>query len=152
MLGIDEGGGASLALHIGDGVQGQGGFATGFRAIDFNNSTARVATNTQANIEGEGSRGDRRHVFDEGLAFFEAHDRALAELFFDRADREFKGLGFFLSVLIFGHDSRDFVEATVWVDGLGTSGLPGLHGRGCAKTERGPGARWGAAMQRRCET
>jgi len=86
MLGIDEGRGAALLLALGQHLQRQRGLARGFRAIDLDHPPLRQATDAQGNVQGQGAGGYRFHVAIDG-AVAHAHDRTLAELFLDLAQR-----------------------------------------------------------------
>ena len=44
MFGVDEGGDAAGLLDFGEGVEGEGGFAGGFGAVDFDDAAFGVAS------------------------------------------------------------------------------------------------------------
>src|SRR5262245_48393420 len=78
MLGVDEGAGAALALGLGHHLEGEGGLARAFRAVDLDDAAARQAADAKRDIEAEGAGG--HHLGLHGLlALAEPHDRALAE-------------------------------------------------------------------------
>src|SRR5690606_7355207 len=77
MLGIDEGAGAALLLGFGDAVQGDGGLARAFRAVDLDDAAARKAADAQRDIEPERAGRDRLDL--DALAGAELHHRSLAE-------------------------------------------------------------------------
>ena len=86
MLGVDERGGAADALRLGDDLQRQRGLARGLRTVDLDDAAARQAADAERDVQPERAG---RHRFDvvvrAGIA--QAHDRALAELLFDLAER-----------------------------------------------------------------
>ena len=86
VLGVDERGGAADALRFGDDLQGQRGLARGLRTVDLDDAAARQAADAERDVQPERAG---RHRFDvvvvAGVA--QAHDRALAELLFDLAER-----------------------------------------------------------------
>ena len=86
MLGVDERRGAADALRFGDDLQGQRRFARGLRAVDLDDAAARQAADAECDVEPERAG---RHGFDVvgGAGIAQAHDRALAELFFDLPER-----------------------------------------------------------------
>jgi hypothetical protein len=92
VLGVDEGAGAGLALHLGDDLQGEGGLARRFRAVDLDHAAARQAADAQRDVQAERAGGDHLDVLDL-LAFAQPHDRALAELLLDLGQRGLQGLG-----------------------------------------------------------
>jgi hypothetical protein len=109
VLGVDEGAGAALLLHLGDDLQRQRGLARGFRAVDFDHAAARQAAHAQRDVQAQRAGGDDLDVLDR-LAFAQAHDGALAELLFDLGQRGLQGLGFFA---VGGGDGG--VHAAPWV-------------------------------------
>ena len=94
MLGIDERALPALFLHFGDDLQGERGLAGGFRAVDFNHPPARQAAYAERDIQPERTGGDHLNVLNH-LALAQAHDGALAKLFFDLSQGHLQGLGFF---------------------------------------------------------
>ena len=72
-------------LSLGDDMQRQGGFTGGFRAVNFNNPTAWQAADAGGDVKGDGARRDRRDV--HAVVLPQAHDRALAILFFNLRER-----------------------------------------------------------------
>ena len=103
MLGIDEGSGSTLFLTLGNGMKGNGGLSTRFRAVDLDHPPAWEPTNPQRHIDGQGARGDHRDIQD-GLAP-QPHDRPLPKLAFNLGQCHFDGP--FL-VLIFAHHCSSF--------------------------------------------
>ncbi len=89
MLGVDEGGDAAELLGFGDDVQGHGGLAAGFRAVDFDDAAARESADAQREVQGEASGGDHANGH-QHIAVAQAHDRALAVVFFDLRYRCFE--------------------------------------------------------------
>ncbi len=85
MLGIDKGGRAALLLRLGNDLQRQRGLARGLRPVDLHHSAPWEAANAQCNVEADRTRGDGLDVPGR-LGVPHAHDRALAELFFDLAE------------------------------------------------------------------
>ena len=81
VLGVDERGGATLGLALGDGVEGERRLAAGLGAVDFDDAALWVAAATQGFVEGRAAGRDARDAL--GLAIAETHHGALAELFFD---------------------------------------------------------------------
>ena len=94
VLGVNEGAGAALLLHLGHHLQGQRGLARGFRAVDLDHPAARQAAHAQGHVQAQRAGGDHLDVFNR-LALAQAHDRAFAELLFDLRQRGLQGLGFF---------------------------------------------------------
>ena len=90
MLGIDKSADAALLLSFGNRMQRQRCFARRFRPIDFHYPPARQASNTERDIEPKRARGYGLDI--HGLIVFaKFHDRALAELALDLAQRGRKG-------------------------------------------------------------
>jgi hypothetical protein len=59
VFGIDEGGGAAeLRWHFGNDLEGEGGFAGGFRAVDFDDATARQAADAEGDVQAQRAGGD----------------------------------------------------------------------------------------------
>jgi len=58
VLGVDEGGDATAALGVGDGVQGDGGLAGGLRSVDLDDPATRQPADAEGDVEGDGSGGD----------------------------------------------------------------------------------------------
>ena len=56
VLGVDEGRDPALCLHLGDGVQGEGGLAGRLVAEDLHDPAARVAAHAERAIEAHGAR------------------------------------------------------------------------------------------------
>src|SRR5205085_1084217 len=98
VLGVDERRDAALLLHVGDGVQREGGFAARLRAVDLDDAAARVAADAEREVEADRAGGDDRNLLVQRLAVFEAHDGALAELFFDPCNGKFEGFAAILVV------------------------------------------------------
>ena len=86
VLGVDEGARAAGALDFGDDLQGQRGLARGFRAVDLDDAAARQAADAERDVEAERAGGDGLDVVGRAR-LAEAHDRALAELLLDLAQR-----------------------------------------------------------------
>jgi hypothetical protein len=82
VLGVDERAGAAQLLHLGDGLQGQRGFARRFGAVDLDDAPARQAADAQRDVEPERAGGHGLHFLDRGVGVH-PHDRALAELLFN---------------------------------------------------------------------
>ena len=53
MLGVDEGRGAAELLDFGDHLQRERGLAGGFRSVDFDDATARQATDAERDVEAQ---------------------------------------------------------------------------------------------------
>ena len=93
MFGIDECANATFFLGLCDGVQRKRGLARRLRSVDFHHATARKTTNTECDIEPKRARGNGFDI--HGLIVFaKLHDRALAELTLDLAQRSGKGFRF----------------------------------------------------------
>ena len=90
VLGIDEGGDTARALHVRDGVEGEGRLAGGLRSVDLDDAPARQAADAERDVEGDGARGD--HGDRCALVRAEAHDGAFAELTVDLGESGFEGL------------------------------------------------------------
>src|SRR6185312_13006454 len=90
VLGVDEGADAAELLRLGHRVQRERGLAGRFRPVDFHDAAARQAANAEGDIEPERAGRDRLDV--HGLVVFaETHNRALAELALDLAERGRQG-------------------------------------------------------------
>jgi hypothetical protein len=98
VLGVDERGDASLLLDIGDGVERERGFAARLGPVDLDDATARVAPDAEREVEPDRPGGDDGNLLVERFAIFEAHDGALAELFFDACDGQLEGFAAILVV------------------------------------------------------
>jgi len=90
VFGIDEGGRAAATLHLRDDRQRERGLAGGFRPVDLDDAAFRQATDAERDVEPKRARGDDFDVVAVGVA--KAHDRALAELLLDLAERCDQGL------------------------------------------------------------
>src|SRR5262249_36233321 len=98
----------ALLLHFGDRMQREGRLAGGFRTVDLHDAAAGVTADAQRDVEAQRSRRNRGHVLREGLLVAETHDRTLAELLFDRLDRQLDRLAFLsgrslIAALLFNH-------------------------------------------------
>ncbi len=80
-------------LHLRDHRQRQRGFARRFRTVDFNHTAARQAADAEADVEAQRTGRHRLDVLGD-IRLAHAHDRALAELFFDLRQRCCKRFGF----------------------------------------------------------
>jgi hypothetical protein len=89
VLGINERSGAAQLLAFGNGLQGQGGLARGFRAVDFHHAALGQAADTQRNIQHQRTR--RNHLDRLDHTITHTHHRAFAELLFDLAQGGGKG-------------------------------------------------------------
>ncbi len=67
-------------LCFSNGVDGQGGFPRGFRAIDFNDPAPGITANTQSHIKSDRPRWYYCHVFNGIVTQF--HDGPFAITFF----------------------------------------------------------------------
>jgi hypothetical protein len=108
VLGVDEGGDAAPLLGLGDDVEGQRRLARRFRPVDLHHPAAGDAADAEGDVEAQGSRGDhldgRKRV-----TVPEAHDGALAELFFDLAQGHIES--FFLAFLCPAHRNPFLLSA-----------------------------------------
>ena len=89
MFGIDERGDAAFFLDFGNNMQGQGGFAGGFRAEYLNDPSLGNSADPEGQVEAQGPGGNGfngRHL----IVGAKAHDAPLAELFFNLAHGQFK--------------------------------------------------------------
>src|SRR3989338_470176 len=90
---VDERRRTTQLLHFGDNLQRQRGLAGGFRAVDFNHTTARQAAHAERDVQAQRAGGYdlniARHVM-----FAEAHDRTLAKLLLDLAQSRRECLAF----------------------------------------------------------
>ena len=91
---VHEGALAALALHFGDHLQRQRGFAGGLRPVNFDHPSARQTAYAQGNIQAQRAGGDDLDVFND-FAFAQAHDGAFAELLLNLGQRDLQGFGFF---------------------------------------------------------
>ena len=80
MLRIHEGGNATTLLHLGDGMEGEGGLAGALRAIDLHHPPLGI-TAAEGQIEGQGTGVDRLDPHPGGIP--EPHDRAFTEIALD---------------------------------------------------------------------
>ena len=85
VLRIDEGRRAAELLRLGNAVQRDRGLTGGLRSVDLDDSAARQTADAECKVKTDGAGRD---VLDRHAGVFaEAHDRALAELLFDLAER-----------------------------------------------------------------
>ena len=77
MFGIDKGRRTACPLHLGHNMQGQGGLARAFRAIDFHHPATRQAANAKGHVQPQGPGRDRLDLNNLAL-IAELHHRALA--------------------------------------------------------------------------
>ncbi|SBP86458.1 hypothetical protein THIARS_40079 [Thiomonas delicata] len=94
MLGVDEGADAAELLHLGNDLQGQRGLARRFGTINLHHPPARQAADAERDVQAQRAGGHDLDVLHH-LALAQAHDRTLAELFFDLRQRCRQRLGFF---------------------------------------------------------
>ena len=93
MFGIDECADATFFLGLCDGVQRKRGLARRLRSVDFHHATAWKTTDAKRDIEPKRARGNSFDI--HGLIVFtKLHDRTLAELTLDLAQRGGKGFRF----------------------------------------------------------
>ncbi len=85
VLGIDEGRRAAGLLALGDDLQRQRRLARGLRPVDLDDPALRQPADAERDVEPQRARRDDLDVATSGR-IAEAHDRALAELFFDLAE------------------------------------------------------------------
>ena len=97
VLGVDEGGRAAQLLGLGHHVQGHGGLARGLGPVDLDDASLGDATHAQGDVQLQAAGGDHLHVHVGGLP--KLHDRALAKLLFDVAQRQIQRLFLFLGVV-----------------------------------------------------
>ena len=85
MFGVDEGCDAALFLGLGDDVQGEGCLTTRLGAVDFDDAALGDSLTAQGDVERQAAG---RNAFDSlDVVGAERHDRAFAELLFDRGNR-----------------------------------------------------------------
>ncbi len=94
VFGVHKGAGAAEFLHFSDDLQGQGGLARRFRAVDFDHTATGQTADTQSDVQAQGAGGNHLDVLN-GFAFAQAHDGAFAELFFNLRQGGLQGFGFF---------------------------------------------------------
>src|SRR5213594_1462641 len=87
MLRVDEGADAAPLLPLGDQLEGERRLARRLGAVDLDDAAARDAADAERDVEAQRTGGERRDVAGEGR-LAEPHDRALAELLLDLAERE----------------------------------------------------------------
>src|ERR1019366_1734470 len=87
VLDVDERSEAAFFLRLGDDTEAKGGFARGFRAVDFDDAALGQAADAEREVDGERAGGERLDLHLGRAA--EAHDGAFAELFRDGGQREF---------------------------------------------------------------
>src|ERR1017187_7954522 len=103
VLGIHEGGHASLLLRFANHLQRDGGFARRLRPEDLDHAPAREAADAQRRVKRNGSGGDHGDGDDRTLAP-QLHDGAFAELLFDLRHGQVDGPAFFRSFVC--HECR----------------------------------------------
>ena len=86
VLGVDEGADAAAALRLGDHVVDERRLARGLRAEDLDDAAARQAADAEREVERERARRDGADRDLRPVAHL--HDRALAELPLDLAERD----------------------------------------------------------------
>jgi len=111
---IDERGHAAQFLRFCDDLQRKRGLAGGFRPEDCHDPASRKPADAERIVDADRSRGDRLH-WRNGATLSEAHDRSLAELFFDLADRDIDGAGAFLQIVECHVASSFFRGSRRWV-------------------------------------
>src|ERR1035437_9355501 len=87
VLDVDERSEAAFFLRLGDDTEAKGGFARGFRAVDFDDAALGQAADAEREVDGERAGGERLDLHLGRAA--EAHDGAFAKLFRDGGQREF---------------------------------------------------------------
>ena len=95
MFGVDESGLAAEFLGFSDDLQGQGGLAAGFRAVDFDDAAAGETADSESGINREAAAGDDVHG-NENVFAAQAHDGALAVRLLDDGDCGLEVLHFFV--------------------------------------------------------
>ena len=85
VLGVDVGADAAVALRLGHCVHGQRRLPRGLGAVDLHDAAPGQTADAQRQVQGERTGGDGLDVHLEVVAH--AHDRALAELLLDLAQR-----------------------------------------------------------------
>ena len=86
VLDVDEGGEAAAFLGLGDDGEGEGGFAGGFRAEDFDDAAAGEAADAEGAVDEQVAGGDDIDI--DALVVAEAHDGGFAEFLLDVGDGE----------------------------------------------------------------
>src|SRR5262245_17732874 len=100
MLGVDEGGDTARLLRLRNCLKREGGFAGRLGSEDLDDTAAGETTDAKRPVDADRSGGNRGDGCDR-VGAAEPHDRALPELFFDLADRQFDRLyAFFVRSLI----------------------------------------------------
>ena len=90
VLGVDVGAHAAVALGLGDDVHGERRLARRLRAEDLDDPAPGQAADAEREVEREGTGRDG--LDPDVAALAEAHDRALAELLLDLAERHVERL------------------------------------------------------------
>ena len=85
---------AALALHFGNHLQRQRGFAGRLWAVNLDHPSARQAAYAQRDVQAQRAGGDDLDVFND-FAFAQPHDGAFAELLFNLGQCDLEGFGFF---------------------------------------------------------
>ena len=88
MFNVYEHGIAAFALGFGDKRKTQSCLAGGFRAVNFNNSSARKAADAEGEVYCDRTRANRFDIHFCRVA--QPHQRAFAELLIDHAEGGFK--------------------------------------------------------------
>ena len=94
MLSVHKSALAALALHFGNHLQCQRGFAGGLGAVNLDHPSARQAAYAQRDVQAQRAGGDDLDVFND-FAFAQPHDGAFAELLFNLGQCDLQGFGFF---------------------------------------------------------
>ncbi len=90
VLGVDEGGGASGLLRLGDDVERERGLARAFRPVDLDDPAARKAADSERDVEAQRARRDGLDL--DRLARAQLHRAALAERAVDLREGGLEGL------------------------------------------------------------
>ena len=119
VLDVDEGGQAAGLLGLGDGGEGEGRLAGGFRAVDFDDAAAGEAADAEGAVDEQVAGGDDIDI--DAVVVAHPHDGGLPEFLLDVGDGEIE---------ILAPGGGEFVGGLVGDRGRGRGGFGGLRGGG----------------------
>ena len=95
VLGVDERRLAAELLRLGDHVQSESRLAARFRAVHFDDASARKTADAESRVDGDRAGGDHADR-DEHVAVPQTHDRAFAVRLFNLRDCQIQIFSFFV--------------------------------------------------------
>jgi hypothetical protein len=85
VLGVDEGRDAAFFLTLSDRMEGQSRLTARLRTIDLDDTTPRIPSNTEGEVEGNRPARNHRHL-DFGRVIPQTHDRAFSVSFLNSSE------------------------------------------------------------------